>query len=110
VLPRQFDASDDEAVKGVVDEAIAKYGRLDIFFANAGIVGQPKLFTGIEASEFMHTLKTNVVSVFLAAKYGAPAMQITSEEKPQVSGSIIGTASVAGIRSNAGSSKLSLCT
>jgi NAD(P)-dependent dehydrogenase (short-subunit alcohol dehydrogenase family) len=58
---RQFDASDEEAVKAVVDDAVKKYGRLDIFFANAGIVGQPKMFTEITSEEFLHTLKTNVV-------------------------------------------------
>ena len=46
-------------------------------------------------------------SVHLAAKYAAPAMMITSTEKKYPSGSIIGTASVAGLRSNAGSSDYS---
>ena len=46
-------------------------------------------------------------SVFLAAKYAAPAMQKTSPEKPTPSGSIIATASVAGLRSNAGSAPYS---
>ena len=46
-------------------------------------------------------------SVFLAAKYAAPAMMITSDEKKYPSGSIIGTASVAGLRSNAGSTDYS---
>jgi len=55
----------------------------------------------------MKTMKTNVLSVFLAAKYAAPAMQITSPSKPTPSGSIIATASVAGIRSNAGSTDYS---
>ena len=41
-------------------------------------------------------------SVFVAAKYAAPAMQKTSASKPKPNGSIIGTASVAGLRSNAG--------
>lgn len=45
--------------------------------------------------------------MFLAAKYGALAMQITSSSKPYPSGSIIGTASVAGLRSNAGSTDYS---
>jgi NAD(P)-dependent dehydrogenase (short-subunit alcohol dehydrogenase family) len=45
----------------VVDDAVKAYGRLDIFFANAGIVGQPKLFTEISADEFLRTLRTNVV-------------------------------------------------
>ncbi|TAQ85701.1 hypothetical protein B7494_g5972 [Chlorociboria aeruginascens] len=104
---KTFDASDEEAVKAVVDHAVQTYGRLDIFFANAGIVGQPKLFSEISAKEFLHTLKTNVVSVHLAAKYGAPAMMITGPDKKYPSGSIIGTASVAGLRSNAGSTDYS---
>lgn len=61
VHTRQFDASDDAAVKAVVDDAIKAYGRLDVFFANAGIVGQPTIFTSIEGDDFMHTLKTNVL-------------------------------------------------
>lgn len=123
---RRFDASDEDAVKSVVDEAVLTYGRLDIFFANAGIVGQPKMFTDISSDEFMRTLKTNVVrlvdpgirdmqarvnmpahSVHLAAKYAAPAMMLTSEEKKYPAGSILATASVAGLRSNAGSSDYS---
>lgn len=46
-------------------------------------------------------------SVFLAAKFASKAMLKTSDEKPYPSGSIIGTASVAGIRSNAGTSDYS---
>lgn len=89
-------------MKEVVDHAIETYGRLDIFFANAGVVGNNKLFTEIGEKEFLATLRTNVVSVFLGAKYAAPAMMKTSAEKKYPSGSIIGTASVAGLRSNAG--------
>lgn len=58
---RQFDAGDEASVKAVVDEAIAKYGRLDVMFANAGIVGQPKVFTEITGDEFLNTLRTNTV-------------------------------------------------
>jgi NAD(P)-dependent dehydrogenase (short-subunit alcohol dehydrogenase family) len=61
VHTRRFDASDEEAVRAVVDDAVKKYGRLDIFFANAGIVGQHKIFSEITADEFLHTLKINVV-------------------------------------------------
>jgi len=107
VHTRTFDASDEEAVKAVVNDAVKRYGRLDIFFANAGIIGQPKIFSEITAEEFLNTLKTNVVSVHLAAKYGSAAMMITSPEKKFPSGSIIATASVAGLRSNAGSSDYS---
>lgn len=90
-----------------MDEAISKYGRLDIMFANAGIVGQPKLFTSITGDEYMKTMRTNSLGAFLAAKYAAIAMQKTSPEKPFPGGSIICTASVAGLRSNAGSTDYS---
>ncbi|KAJ2986006.1 hypothetical protein NUW58_g2762 [Xylaria curta] len=99
---RQFDAADEKAVKDVVDHAIGKYGRLDVFFANAGIIGPVGAFMDINKDDFMKVLDTNTASVFLAAKFAAPAMMKTSPEKTSASGSIIGTASVAGLRSNAG--------
>ncbi|KAJ5714581.1 uncharacterized protein N7483_011762 [Penicillium malachiteum] len=107
VHTRQFDAGDEKAVVAVIDDAISKYGRLDIFFANAGIVGQPKIFTEIDGEGFMKTMRTNALGVFLAVKHAAPAMKVTSESKLYPSGSIIGTASVAGLRSNAGSTDYS---
>ena len=58
---RQFDAGEEKAVIAVIDDAIAKYGRLDIFFANAGIVGQPKIFTEIDGDGFMKTMRTNAL-------------------------------------------------
>lgn len=98
---RRFDAGDEESVKNVVQEALDKYGRLDIFFANAGI-SSGRVFWEEDSEGFMKMLKTNTLSVFLAAKYGSRAMLKTSDEKPYPGGSIIGTASVAGLRSNAG--------
>ena len=46
-------------------------------------------------------------SVFVATKYASKAMMKTSNEKPFPSGSIIATASVAGLRSNAGAADYS---
>ncbi|KAJ5469151.1 hypothetical protein N7475_006903 [Penicillium sp. IBT 31633x] len=104
---RAFDAANETALTGVIDEAVSKYGRLDIFFANAGVVGQPTIFTNIDGDKFLDTMRVNALGVFLAAKHAAPAMKITSASKPYPSGSIIGTASVAGLRSNAGSTDYS---
>lgn len=61
VHTRQFDAADEKAVVAVIDDALAKYGRLDIFFANAGIVGQPRLFTEVDGDDFMQTMRTNAL-------------------------------------------------
>ncbi|KAF4286592.1 hypothetical protein KXW98_000371 [Aspergillus fumigatus] len=104
---RVFDAAEEDAVKAVVDDAIARFGRLDIFFANAGIVGQNKLFTDVTGDEFARTLRVNTIGVFLAVKYASLGMKVTSAAKPYPSGSIICTASVAGLRSNAGSTDYS---
>ncbi|KAL6719435.1 hypothetical protein ACLMJK_003675 [Lecanora helva] len=104
---RTFDAGDESAVRAVVDNALSTYGRLDIMFANAGIVGIKAHFSDIDADAFMKTLRTNVLSVFVAIKYAAKAMQRTSPAKPHPGGSIIATSSVAGLRSNAGSTDYS---
>ena len=76
-------------------------------FANAGISGVVAEFTQVSAEAFMRTMRTNALGVFLCAKHAAIGMQKTSSEKPYPSGSIIGTASVAGLRSNAGSTDYS---
>ncbi|EXJ75178.1 3-oxoacyl-[acyl-carrier protein] reductase [Cladophialophora psammophila CBS 110553] len=98
----KMDVGEESQVKAVVDQCMARYGRLDIMFANAGIVGVPNTFEHISSTAFMNTLRVNTVGVFLCFKYAAIAMQKTGPEKEYPGGSIIGTASVAGIRSNAG--------
>jgi NAD(P)-dependent dehydrogenase (short-subunit alcohol dehydrogenase family) len=80
---------------------VSKYGQLDIFFANAGVPGG-RGFDGIEAESFMRTLTVNTASVFIAIKHAAAAMKAKGN-----GGSIIATASVAGIRSGAGGSDYS---
>lgn len=102
VHTRKFDAADEEAVKEVVGDALSRYGRLDVMFANAGIVGDPVLFSDILEKDFMNVLRVNTLGPFLAAKHAARAMGKTSPGKTAPGGSIIMTASVAGIRSNAG--------
>lgn len=61
---RQLDAADEQAIKSVVDEAMDKYERLDVFFANAGVVGgHARLYDDESTAEtFMHVMKTNALS------------------------------------------------
>lgn len=58
---RQFDAADETAVKAVVDDAVQRYGRLDVFFANAGISGTSAMFTDVTPDGFMETLRVNTL-------------------------------------------------
>ncbi|KAF4556498.1 Enoyl-(Acyl carrier protein) reductase-like protein 34 [Elsinoe fawcettii] len=98
----KLDAGKESDVKGVVDDALSRYGRLDVFFANAGIAINSGRVWEATAEDFMEVMRVNALSVFLAAKHGSRGMKVTSSEKPYPSGSIIGTASTAGLRSNAG--------
>jgi NAD(P)-dependent dehydrogenase (short-subunit alcohol dehydrogenase family) len=61
VHTRKFDASDDESVKAVVADAVKAYGRLDVFFANAGISGLQRSFADVSADDFMHMMKVNLL-------------------------------------------------
>ncbi|KAJ3120329.1 hypothetical protein HK098_004678 [Nowakowskiella sp. JEL0407] len=116
---RKLDASSESEVKDVINNAITKFGRLDVFFANAGTedylrvcYGQVFDFTSkgiansntidnISAEDYMEIVRINSLSVFLAIKYAA--MKITNSDKKVIGGSIIATASVAGLKSGAGS-------
>ena len=90
----ECDAGDDAAVKALVDRAVADHGRLDIMFANAGISGGLKSIFDQTADDWTDILRINLIGPFLAIKHAAPVMA--------AGGSIICTASVAGLRSGAG--------
>ncbi len=94
---RQMDVGDETAVEALVNEAEERFGGLDIVYANAGITGGKAggLFDS-DASEWAEVMRVNLIGPYLAIKYAAPKMQARG------GGSIICTASVAGLRSGAG--------
>ena len=92
----ECDAGDEAQVKALVDKTQADHGRLDVMFANAGVSGG---FDGLfdqDAVAWAEILRINLIGPFLAIKYAAPAMKASG------GGSIIATASVAGLRAGAG--------
>ncbi|KAF9529432.1 hypothetical protein CPB83DRAFT_852675 [Crepidotus variabilis] len=103
VTTLQADAADEAAIKGVCEQALQEEGRLDVFFANAGVATSSPLEEN-SAEDFMRVMRINSLSCFLALKYGSVAMKKTnaSRGKEYSGGSIVMTASVAGIRSGAG--------
>ncbi|KAI7898541.1 uncharacterized protein BX663DRAFT_442883 [Cokeromyces recurvatus] len=105
-IARAVDAASPSAVSGIIHEALEQYGRVDVFFANAGIATADRL-QDETAESFMTMMRVNALSAFLAIKYAGEAMLKTNNEKQQSSGSIICTASVAGLRSGAGSPEYS---
>jgi len=91
------DASKEEDVAKYIDAAVREFGKLDAVYANAGISGGgQKPFFELSADEWRQVLDVNLIGVFLAIKHAARVMV------PNKKGSIVCTASVAGIRSGAG--------
>jgi len=91
----RVDAGDEEQVRKLVDAAVGEHGRLDIFFANAGVSGGFASISEQTAADWAEILRINLIGPFLAIKYAAPLMK-------ERGGSIVCTASVAGLRSGAG--------
>ncbi|MGH1352273.1 MAG: SDR family NAD(P)-dependent oxidoreductase [Methyloligellaceae bacterium] len=92
----QADAGSEEDISSLVDSVVAEHGGLDIMCANAGVAGGTKGLFDVTGDDWMNLLRVNLVGPFLAIKYAAPHM------KTRGGGSIICTASVAGLRSGAG--------
>ncbi|KYC94316.1 3-oxoacyl-[acyl-carrier protein] reductase [Heyndrickxia sporothermodurans] len=83
----QADVSKTEDVQNYVNKTVETYGRIDIFFNNAGVIQKFAPFTSVEESEFDRIIAINVKGVFLGMKYVLKVME------GQGSGSIINTAS-----------------
>ena len=90
------DAGVDAFVKSYVGAAISEFGGLDVVWANAGISGGFAPLHEQTADYWAEILRVNLIGAFLAVKHASEAMI------PKRKGSIICTASVAGIRSGAG--------
>jgi NAD(P)-dependent dehydrogenase (short-subunit alcohol dehydrogenase family) len=92
----QGDAGDEAFVKSCVDRATAEFGSLDVVWANAGISGGWMPLDEQTPDYWTEILRINLIGAFLAVKHASRVMI------PAGKGSIICTASVAGIRSGAG--------
>lgn len=104
VTVQQGDAADEATIENLCKQALQEEGRLDVFFANAGIATIHALHD-VSADQYMRTMRINALSCFLAVKHASAAMEKAnpSRGKDFGGGSIILTASVAGLRSGGGS-------
>jgi NAD(P)-dependent dehydrogenase (short-subunit alcohol dehydrogenase family) len=84
-------------VAGMVATALAQYGQLDVAFANAGISGGRAGIFELTPEAFAEVLRVNLIGPWLMVKHAGKALVDAGR-----GGSIICTASVAGIRSGAG--------
>jgi NAD(P)-dependent dehydrogenase (short-subunit alcohol dehydrogenase family) len=90
------DAGSEADVQAYVARAISEFGGLDVVYANAGISGGLVPLFEQTVEHWQEILRVNLIGPFLALKYAGAHMV------RQGSGSIVCTASVAGLRANAG--------
>jgi NAD(P)-dependent dehydrogenase (short-subunit alcohol dehydrogenase family) len=89
------DAGSEKAVIAYIDKALSAYGKLDVIWANAGIGGGLIPLSEQTVDHWQEVLRINLIGPFLAVKYAIPHMT------KQGHGSIVCTASVAGLKSGA---------
>jgi NAD(P)-dependent dehydrogenase (short-subunit alcohol dehydrogenase family) len=85
------DVASEPAIKAAVDRAVAEYGRLDIMFNNAGLVGAMGPIEEVTAADWDKTMSVLLRAVFLGIKYAVGPMRKSG------GGSIISTSSAAAL-------------
>jgi len=85
------DVTDAAQVQAVVQRAVDRFGRLDVLISNAGILSPNGRIHNLETADWERAFRVNVLGPVNAIRAGVAVM------RPQKSGSIILTASVAGL-------------
>jgi NAD(P)-dependent dehydrogenase (short-subunit alcohol dehydrogenase family) len=90
------DVGSEAQVRGAIEHTVEKFGRLDCLFNNAGFGGVDGPIADTDSAGLASTTAVLFSGVVFGMKHAAPVM------KRQGSGSIISTASVAGLRAGFG--------
>lgn len=85
------DVRQEEQVQGYVAAAEAKFGKIDIFFNNAGVLGSIEPIVRYSMADFRRVFEVNVFGMFLGLKHVLALMQKAG------GGNIINTASICGV-------------
>lgn len=89
------DVSDEADSRRVVEECVKRLGSVDVYFANAGVLGRQTDVREETASSFERHLKVNLMGPFFAIKHASTVMA-----EQEDGGAIVCTASIAAIRAD----------
>jgi 3-oxoacyl-[acyl-carrier protein] reductase len=95
-LALRADVSQARDNQAAVEQTVARWGRLDVFYANAGVPEMPTPVEDVDESTFDRIMAVNVKGVYLGARYAFPVM------KRQRGGVFLITGSTAAIRPRPG--------
>jgi NAD(P)-dependent dehydrogenase (short-subunit alcohol dehydrogenase family) len=95
-IAQAADAGSDADVQAFVARAVRELGGLDVLYANAGVSGGDVPIHEQTVALWEEVLRVNLIGPFLAVKHAGAHMVA------QGRGAIVCTASVAGLRANAG--------
>jgi len=85
------DVSEIEQVEAVVAHAVERFGRLDVLISNAGVLSPNGRIHNLTTDDWEHAFRVNIMGGVNAIRAAVPVM------RKQQSGSIVITASVAGL-------------
>ncbi len=100
VEPVVVDIADHTALRAAIDGTAERHGRLDAVFANAGVTSGPGFalspageIDAMDLALFQRAIEVNLAATFMTMRFAATHM------KRRRGGSIVATASIAGLRS-----------
>jgi len=91
----QADVADEQAVTGMVQAVLDRWGKIDILVNNAGITADAPL-ARLRPEQWQHVIETDLTSVFLCCRAVIPAMQRAGY------GRIVSVSSLAALAGNVG--------
>ncbi|MCH6171026.1 mycofactocin-coupled SDR family oxidoreductase [Pseudonocardia alaniniphila] len=97
IMAREADVRDSAAVRALVDEGVAEFGRLDVVCANAGIGGVAENTWSISDQEWEEMIAVDLTGAWKTVKAAVPAMIQAGN-----GGSIVITSSAAGLKGMTG--------
>ena len=89
-LAIQADVTDRESVRSAISEAVEEFGKIDVFFNNAGMNSPMKLLD-VDEENFNLIMRVNVLGVLIGMQEAAKQMIVQKS-----GGKIVNTASIAG--------------